>query len=59
VDDTAISVHDDMAFATMRWFEEAILRSTHLLIMDIQMGTPSGGWKLVERHSGRPSPETE
>ncbi len=54
VDDTAVSVHGEVAIATVLWTEKGPLTSTQLLVTDIWMRS-NGDWKLTERHAGRPA----
>lgn len=53
VDDTAVSLHGDVAIATVLWTDHAPPSSTQLLVTDVwtRDGTE---WKLRERYTGRP-----
>jgi ketosteroid isomerase-like protein len=55
VDDTAVSMHGDVAIATVLWTENGDSLPTQFVVTDVWT-RHDGGWTLLERHAGRPLP---
>jgi hypothetical protein len=53
VDDVSVSLHGDLAVATVLWTDGDDLTAQQFLVTDVWRSAPSD-WRLLERHIGKP-----